>query len=277
MAKETKKPGEEPSSQPAGAQPGNTGQQFDYSEYAGEGFENVSQSDLGIPYLGIVQSNSPQFDVTKPKYPERKIEGCKPGDLFNTLTKTLIPQPAIVLPCSYQKLFVEWVPREKGGGMVKVHRDEAILMETTKGGRENKQDVLRNGNLIATTAYFYCLIKIDGKWKGDDGKFNQIVIGMTSTALKASRGWLNLMNAIKLTGPRGKFTPPFYSHTYKITTALENKNDNAWFGWQISMNEFNNEPDLVAEGRAVAKLVASGKQLALPSAEAAPAGEDVPM
>ena len=272
MAKETKKPGDSPESQSASAP---TGATIDYSQYAGEGFENVSQNDLGIPFLGIIQSNSPQFDVTKPKYAERRIEGCKPGDIFNTLTKTVLPQPVVFLPCGYQKLFVEWVPREKGGGMVKIHRDEAILLETSKGGREGKQDVLKNGNLIATTCYFYGLVQVDGQWKTAD-KFNQVVIGMTSTALRTARGWLNLMSAIKLQGPNGKFTPPFYSHTYKLTTALEQKSDNAWFGWQVTMNAINNDRVLVDEGRSISKLVAQGKQLALPSASQGHS-DDIPM
>jgi len=257
--KETKKPGA-PAPEP----------QIDWSQDQQAGFENVSQNDLGIPFLGIIQSGSPQFDRTKPKYADKKIEGCQPGDIFNTLTKTILKAPVMFIPCGYQKLFVEWKSRDTGGGMVKVHRDEAILLECSKNAKN--QDVLKNGNIIATTAYFYGLVEQDGEWK-------QVVVGMTSTALKAASGWLNMMMALKMQNAQGvRFTPPMFSHKYRLSTTLEQKNDNAWFNWQIAMGGPVTEPKLVEEGRTIAKLVAQGRQLALPNAEQQPvSNEDVPV
>jgi hypothetical protein len=153
--------------------------------------------------------------------------------------------------------------------MVAIHRDEAILSSTTKN--ERKQDILKNGNLIATTSYFYGHVQQDSEWK-------QVVIGMTSTALKAARGWLNMMMALKLTSPQGiKYTPPMFSHIYQLTTFLDSKNDNSWYTWKISMHGPNREPKLIEDSRNISKLVASGKQLALPSAASDDSGDSVPM
>jgi hypothetical protein len=180
--------------------------------------------------------------------------------IFDSLGNTILwkagQDPLQFVPCGFQKLFVEWKPRDSGGGFVKVHRDEAILVECRKD--ERNRDLLRNGNLIATTAYYYGLLLVSGERK-------QYVIGMTSTALKTSRKWINLMSALKLNGPQGKFTPPMFSHWYKLTTQVETKDNNSWYGWCINMGGLLEDKELIGDARNISKLVASGAQLALPS------------
>lgn len=250
MAKETK----------TAAQAAQPPPQYDWGQDQGAGFEHVTQSDLGIPFLGILQKLSPQVDETNGKYREKGIPGAKAGMIYDSLSNTVLwkagEEPLQFVPCGFQKLFVEWKQRESGGGFVKVHRDEAILIECRKD--ERNRDVLRSGNLIATTAYYYGLLLIGGERK-------QYVIGMTSTQLRNSRKWINLMSALKLTGPQGKFTPPMFSHWYKLTTQLETKDQNSWFGWCINMGGMLTDDSLIGDARNISKLVAAGAQLALPN------------
>ena len=85
---------------------------------AGRGLENVSNDDITIPRLAIVQSGSPQ----RKKKDEKYIEGAEEGHIFNTVTNQLYDVEGItVIPCGYRKSYVEWVPRESGGGLVAVH------------------------------------------------------------------------------------------------------------------------------------------------------------
>ena len=84
---------------------------------AGLGLENVTNDDITIPRLAIIQSGSPQ----RKKKDEKYIEGADEGMIFNTVTNTLYPESLEIIPCGFRKTYVEWVPREKGGGLVAVH------------------------------------------------------------------------------------------------------------------------------------------------------------
>ena len=84
---------------------------------AGKGLQNISNDDVTIPRLAIIQSGSPQ----RKKKDEKYIEGSDEGMIFNTVTNELYKDSLEVIPCGYRKTYVEWVPREKGGGLVAVH------------------------------------------------------------------------------------------------------------------------------------------------------------
>jgi hypothetical protein len=52
---------------------------------AGKGLQNVTNDDITIPRLAIVQSGSPQ----RKKKDEKYIEGAEEGMIFNTVTNTV--------------------------------------------------------------------------------------------------------------------------------------------------------------------------------------------
>ena len=84
---------------------------------AGKGLQNISNDDVTIPRLAIIQSGSPQ----RKKKDEKYIDGADEGMIFNTVTNELYKDSLEVIPCGYRKTYVEWVPRDKGGGLVAVH------------------------------------------------------------------------------------------------------------------------------------------------------------
>jgi len=241
---------------------------FDWKQVQNTGFENVQQDDLGLPFLAICQSNSPEVNKSNPQHPEKKIPGIVVGDIFNNLSRQILyrsegDSPLVFIPCAFTKAYVEWRQRESGGGMVRMHFDSQILNETTKNDRG--QDVLKNGNLIATTAYFNGLAIID------DGPI-QCLIGMTSTQLKKSRTWLTRMMAIKWKDNGGQmYTPPMFAHKYHITTQPESNNEGSWMGWKIDQGEANSDPALIQECVATSKRsISVTRQQALPAPAPAP-------
>lgn len=255
MAKETKKPGETPATAVAS---------YDFSQHQSAGFEQVSREDLGIPFLSIIQKGSPQVDRDHKEYATKGIPGAEVGDIINTVSNAVIckaGQEMQFIPCSYKKLFMEWTPREKGGGLVKTHTDANILLECVKN--EKGQDVLRSGNLIVTTAYFYGVALL-----GD----NRVpcVIGLTSTQLKKSKQWLNTATNIKLIGPKGQYTPPFYSHGYLLSTTSESNAKGNWRGWIIKLGSIVNDPTLIVECIDYSKRSATiSRQIEAPKEESA--------
>ena len=229
-------------------------QTIDYEAMAKEGFEGVKADDMGTPFLSIVQKLSPQLNAKHAKYIEDVEEGC----IINTATGEIIggeEDAVIVIPCGYQKMYVEWKPRESGGGFVMAHPDVSILSECTKNDRN--QDILKNGNLIATTAYFFCM------YETKDGTWSKAVIGFTSTQLKKSRQWLTMMASIKFDGSNGKFTPPMFSHKYAIVTVPEKNAGGEWYGWKIESAGMVNDAKLIDSARETKQLVGAGivKQL----------------
>tara|TARA_A100000172_G_C3042120_1_gene110907 strand:+ start:1906 stop:2736 length:831 start_codon:yes stop_codon:yes gene_type:complete len=197
-----------------------------FEEDAGSGLENVTAEDLTIPRLKILQALSPEVNKNDGKY----IEGAASGDITNTVTKDLYTDETgcVVIPVAYKRMFLEWQPRESGGGLINQHLDPNILGQTTKD--KLGQDVLANGNYIQTSANHYCLV-INGD------SFQQVMIPMAGTQLKRSRTWNSVMASIKIKSTSGNvFTPPSYSHKYKLSTVAESNDKGNWFSWNIELD-----------------------------------------
>jgi len=229
-------------------------EEFDWSEEAGQGFENVTQEDLGIPFLQIIQSTSPELEEDSPKY----IEDAKAGMIINSATREILGgrgEPVEFVPCSYQKLYVEWTPRESGGGYVQSHGSPSILSQCTRNDRG--QDELENGNLIVTTAYMFGLVN------GEEPE--RAVVSFTSTQLKKARLWLSMMKSIRLDGKNGKFTPPMFSHIYHLGSVPEKNEKGSWFGWKIENAGMVQDKALVEEARETHQLASSNPMLQLPA------------
>ena len=188
---------------------------INFAEDSNLGLERMTPQDLAIPYLVVLQKSSPQIDT---------IEGAKAGMLYNTVTGKLF-EKLIVLPCGYKRSFIEWKPRESGGGYVGEHSPDS---EPTKQTRNAKGEiVLQNGNILIETAYQF-VVNVDGKTA------EQSVISMSSTQLKKARRWNSMMMGLKVTDPDGKLvTPASFSHKYQLTSVAEKNDKGSWFGWDI--------------------------------------------
>ncbi|MAC50918.1 MAG: hypothetical protein CME31_00070 [Gimesia sp.] len=195
----------------------------DFTADAGAGLENVTQEDLIIPRLKLVQALSPQVQ----KHDGAYIEGISVGDIFNTVTNEFWSgeKGLTVVPVSYKRVFLEWGP-ERGGGLIATYEDPAILQQCTKN--ERYQDILPNGNQIQTTANHYVmqLTKIG---------YSPVMIAMTGTQLKKSKRWNSMMASLKIKGADGGlFTPATFSHKYKLTAVPESNDSGSWFGWNVT-------------------------------------------
>lgn len=190
---------------------------------AGTGFANVTAKDIAIPYYGILQALSPQV-----KRGPAQIEGAKEGDIFNTVTMEVIPGDTgiFMIPCAFEKMWVEWKPRDEGGGLVKQHKTDEIL-KTCKPNDKGRM-ATPEGTEIVDTAYHYVL----RVW--EDNRFERAIISMTSTQLKKSRRWLAQQMNLQVPVNGKMINPPPFSHMYHVTTQHEEKDNFSWFGWNIA-------------------------------------------
>lgn len=224
------------------------------------GFENVRPQDTAIPFLGLLQGLSPQVK----RGHAQRIEGAEEGMFYNNVTGEVAAGPVRVIPCAFQKAYVEWVSRENGGGFVKQHPDEAILKDTTRDLKNN--EVLPNGNHIVPTAYhFVLLVK-------EDGMLERAVISMTKTQLKKSRRWLSQMMNLQLKLPNGKvIKPPMFSHSYEVASVLEQKDNYSWYGFQVGSPQLVESAEVYAEARRFHAEVTAGNVNVKPPEEEHPA------
>ena len=187
---------------------------------ANEGTQNISQEDLALPFLKILGQLSPEVNKRDGKY----VEGAEPGKIINTVTNKLYDKIEVI-PVFYKRQYVEWADRGTStGAPVMIHSaDSDIISQTTRG--KDYKDRLANGNYLENTANHYVIYLNDTP--------QQAMVSMKSTQLKVSRKWNSMMMGIKMQGKNGLFTPPTYSHIYKLKTVQMSNDKGTWFGWDV--------------------------------------------
>ena len=188
---------------------------------AAQGAQNISQEDLALPFLKILGQLSPEVNKRDGKY----VEGAEPGKIINTVTNQLY-DTINVIPCHYKRQYIEWQDRgASSGAPVAIHEaDSDIVSQTTRG--KDYKDRLPNGNYLDNTANHFVLIT------GSNPE--TALMSMKSTQLKVSRKWNSMMMGLKMQGKNGMFTPPTYSHIYKLKTVQQSNDKGTWFGWDVA-------------------------------------------
>ena len=188
------------------------------------GFENVDQESLALPILKLLQNGSGEAQKRNPNY----VEGAEPGMFFNTVTRKLYDgeKGIQVIPCHYRLEYQEWADFGTGSGRPEniYPASSDILSKTTKDAMG--KDGLPNGNYIQKTSQHFVIIT-DGK------SAETALISMYSSQAKVSRKWNSMMMSITKNGKDGPYTPPPFSHYYKISSVENTGKGNQWYGYNI--------------------------------------------
>ena len=195
-----------------------------FEDDAAHGFENVKTTSLALPILKLLQNGSGEAQRRNQNY----VDGAEPGMLLNTVTKKLYDgaKGISVIPCHYKLEYQEWADFGTGSGRPEnIFPDGSdILAQTTKDG--SGKDRLENGNYILTVGQHFVLLV------GDDGT-EQALVSMSSSQGKVSRKWNSMMMSISFDGKNGSYTPPSFSHSYKLTTVLNSGKGNQWYAYNV--------------------------------------------
>lgn len=218
------------------------------------GLERVTQSDLGIPRIKVIQQLSPEVNTSSKDYETKKIEGAAPGMMFNSQSRELLYSGNPFIPCCYWKTFNEFKPRSQGGGFVAAHTDLSILVKASRGERGL---VLPGGNELNECANYAILY-----WSAGRKKWLEAVLPLSSTQLSKSRQLLNRLTAAEL---------PIYANVWRVKTVPEQNTKGSWFGLKFQLFDEENpsnsrlkDPELIARAIKIAEL----------SAEAMMAGQE---
>ena len=195
-----------------------------YEGDAHAGFENVKTTSLALPILKLLQNGSGEAQKRNQNY----VEGAEPGMFLNTVTKKTYDgaKGIEVIPCHYKLEYQEWADFGTGSGRPEnIYSADSDILSKTKN--EMGKDRLDNGNYILTVGQHYVLI-IDGN------STENALISMSSSQGKISRKWNSMMMSITLDGKNGPYTPPSFSHKYRLTSVLNSGKGNQWYGYNVT-------------------------------------------
>lgn len=200
----------------------------EYGEDAGAGFEDVTQADLIIPFLNVLQKMSDLVDEEHPSH----VAGAKAGMLMNSVTEELHPgqEGILFIPVHKTHKFVEWVPRDQGGGFVGVYEvSDPMVMEARKGHEFGKVESPDGNDLVETFYMFGLVVDVDGG-------YNPAVIAFSSTQIKAYKKWMTTMRSVQLEDPETgrRITPPMFSHLFRVRTRHQENAKGSWHGLNVN-------------------------------------------
>ena len=199
---------------------------YDYGNQKHAGFEDVKVTDLSIPFISVMQSNSKLVgDADHP---------AKAGDMVNSVTGEVVKQPLIVHPVHKDHLWAEWIPRNKGGGRGDSHEDDSQIVKDVikkNGGsripplnsdNERKPFRLENGMDLVETHYVYCLIMNE---EGTE-HMGYCVLPFSSTKIKVQKDWWTAMYTLK-------GAPPLVANRARVSTVQQTGNGQQFFNLSI--------------------------------------------
>ena len=208
---------------------------IDFSTYQGPtGLETVTQEDLGIPMLSLVQKGSACFDRMHQDYASKQIPGCGVGDIVIQKTKQIIhtygEAPLNVIPIHYKVVYQEWKPRSSGGGFVSNHLDKDILRSTKQVEVDGKMKTVicdgeRAGNEVIETKVFGILAYVNKAWIS-------AILAMAGGNHECGRSWLSRATAIRLKDGR---QAPFFSHAYHLSSIAKSRPGNSWVAYNCNL------------------------------------------
>lgn len=196
---------------------------IDFGAALAQDQDNFDKTALQIPFVRILQSNSPQLDPAEANYiPEAKV-----GQFFNTVTKEIFPSVEVI-PVYHYSTFIEWKP-DQGGFVADLGFDkgQAALATCTKD--DKGKDKLPNGNqLVRSETYFILVV-------GRDGTIQQAMATFVSTQLKKSRNWNSRIKLLKTDIPSQGVVAgaPMYFNSWTWKTAQESNDFGKWYGYVI--------------------------------------------
>lgn len=206
---------------------------------AGEEFkEAMTRDDMAIPFLQILQPQSPQVTKGTTEY----VKGAEAGQLFDTVSREIfatrdaddkvIPAPFHLVAVAYKDSYVEWKPREAPGGGGFVNEYDAPTGQRIKTVRNDRgQEIISSdspmgtpGNQLVYTHTHYAFAV------HENGSIIPYLITMSSTQVKPSRMW-NASIARKAL-PNGKAAPRFFGR-WEVTTTMRSNDSGNWYVWNI--------------------------------------------
>jgi len=191
-----------------------------FSQYAGAGAEEITQRDLKIPILKVVEAMGDNLKKNSSKY----LPDAKPGDIVDTAINEVVGRSVVFLPVKFKKSFIEWKDNK-----IKERHDEEILAKCewrSIDGQRKGNFRTDNGNEVSETLEFYGInLSSDGNpW---------VCVSMARGRINAAKTFISYLNRMLL--PSGQKAPLFYK-VWDLSTKEEVSNDRPYNTWEVRVN-----------------------------------------
>lgn len=186
---------------------------------AGAGQEKIGVKETAIPTLRILQSNSHEIAKGDSKF----VEGASVGDFY-----AITPEGPRVFRgdqgiqfyvAAFDKVWLEWVPIEKGGGFAGRHPSQEVALQ-------NRKD---KDNQIDETWEYYGLVVTPGL-----DPF-PVLFGCSKSKLTPARHWNGLLKGLREKDPKtgNLFVPPTWYVEFTLKTkSVTNKMNQRYFNFE---------------------------------------------
>ena len=213
-------------------------------EFAGQGTENITASDVKLPILKLIGSMSPQINPKDSQY----VEGLKVGDIYNDTTGSIYDgtKGFLAVPCYFVNTFNEWSERGTGSSRPIVHTNRDIMDQVTRG-QDNKDWLPKQANgeqhYIEDTGNHFVYILNENYEPVEPA-----LITMKSTQKKHSKRWNSMIQQKRLQGKNGSFHPPSFGTVYRLSSVMESNSKGSWPGWNIAYDsDLSQNPKTLAK------------------------------
>ena len=227
-----------------------------YEDYAGAGFENQDSSDYTIPFINILQALSPQIQ-------DDESGTFKQGMIFNTVTGEIVDSKVgiVFVPATTQHSYVEFKPRDAGGGFVGIHEVNSELVQACVSTQDFGDYKTPEGNELIETYYTYGIC-ID-----ESGNSCEAVIAFAGAKIKKYKAWMTKAKTVQIQLSDGRRIPaPLFAHKYRLKTVLESNPKGKFYNWDISFDgataveaRLSPEDPVFQAAASVRELIAQGE------------------
>lgn len=199
---------------------------FEYGQDLGTGFENQSQEDYKIPFLSVLQALSPQVKPVN----KGGIAGAQEGMIHLTGDEIFKGETGlVVIPAMTDHCYMEWVPREKGGGFVARHEIHSPIVQECKQTQKFGEYKTKAGNNLNETFYVYAIIEQDR---------SPVIIPFTSTKIDVYKTLMLKLRKHMITLKDGrKINPPLFANRLRICTIEQTNPKGVFYNFKITPAE----------------------------------------
>lgn len=193
----------------------------------------MSMQDVSIPYVYVLQANSPQVNPESEKY----IESAKPGMIYITALEKVFEgkQDGLpFIPCYFEARLNEWIARDAGGGLVNTYMPDDPIINKAKPS-DRGIPILPNGHLLIQTQYHYMLV-----WLPTEESWVQCVMPVKSTGLKNARKMNRDIATFKVPGTTTK--APRFLYRWTMKTVRQQKDTNVWSNFAFTQGDIVSKP-----------------------------------
>ncbi len=193
------------------------------------GFENQTADDISIPFIQLLQDNSPPVK----KKSDRYVPGTEPGFFFNTVTNEFFngDDGFLFQVCHVDHAVLEWYPRDsdKGKGFVARHECDSEYVQAAykaAGTKFGKIPVEEKGTELQES---YSLWGIIPAADGDQPDF--AIVSFASKKIRVYKDWNTIVSKFTVANPRTgrKQRPDRFAHLVRITSQFKTDSKGDYF------------------------------------------------